>query len=174
MPNNRSERLVCSTPTPSRVDRSRTRRSSSGFTLIELMIVVAIIGILSSLAYPSYRDYILRGRLVDATTSLSSFRANMERYYQDNRTYTDVSSTILAPCSASTTVASRTVGTFLITCSVRTANAFTLDATGSGATNGFRFTQTNTDLRATPASPAGWNTNSCTTIWVLKRSQPCS
>jgi prepilin-type N-terminal cleavage/methylation domain-containing protein len=151
-----------------------SRPSISGFTLIELLIVVAVIAILTSLAYPSYRDYVTRGRLVDATTALAAFRANMERYYQDNRTYADVSGTILAPCSGSTTAASRTSGGFLISCSAQSATAYTLQATGSGAVNGFRFTIDNLGAQATPASPSGWNTNSCTTIWVLKRAQPCS
>ena len=44
---------------------SRRCRSSHGFTLIEIMVVVGIVAILSAIAYPSYRDYIVRGRLVD-------------------------------------------------------------------------------------------------------------
>ncbi|MBC7938818.1 MAG: prepilin-type N-terminal cleavage/methylation domain-containing protein, partial [Chitinophagaceae bacterium] len=59
----------------------------TGFTLIELMITVAIIAILAMVAVPSYRDHILRGQLVDATNGLSSVRANMERHFQDNRSY---------------------------------------------------------------------------------------
>ena len=43
------------------------------------MITVAIVAILASIALPSYRDYILRGQLVDATNLLSAGRANMER-----------------------------------------------------------------------------------------------
>ena len=51
-----------------------------GFTLIEVMVTVAIVGILSMIAYPSYRDYVLRGHLVDATNGLSTVRAQMERH----------------------------------------------------------------------------------------------
>ena len=63
------------------------RRPSQGFTLIELMITVAIVAILAAIAYPNYRNYVIRGQLVDATQGLSAVRANMERYYQDNRSY---------------------------------------------------------------------------------------
>jgi len=58
-----------------------------GFTLIELMITIAIIGILSSIALPAYNDYVKRGKLTEATATLSDLRFQMERYYQDNRRY---------------------------------------------------------------------------------------
>lgn len=58
-----------------------------GFTLIEIMIVVAIMGILASVAIPSYQNYVVRGRLMEAANSLSDMRTRMEQFYQDNRTY---------------------------------------------------------------------------------------
>lgn len=59
-----------------------------GFTLIELMIVVAIIGIISAIAYPSYDKYMKRSRRADAKVGLSNIVDREERYYLQNNTYT--------------------------------------------------------------------------------------
>jgi type IV pilus assembly protein PilE len=64
-----------------------TKRLSAGFTLIELMITVAIIGILTSIAYPSYQDSIMKSRRVDAQGALMGLANAMERYYTVNNTY---------------------------------------------------------------------------------------
>jgi type IV pilus assembly protein PilE len=60
---------------------------SLGFTLMELMIVVAIIGILASIAYPSYINSVTRSNRAAATTCLSSFATHMERFYTTNLRY---------------------------------------------------------------------------------------
>lgn len=57
---------------------------TAGFTLIELMIVVAIIGILSSIAYPSYIEHLSNGRRIIAQTQLQAFSSAMEQYYVQN------------------------------------------------------------------------------------------
>lgn len=154
------------------------RGTAGGFTLIELMMAVAIVAILGAVAYPSYRDYIVRGQLTDATTALSTFRADMERHFQDNRSFKTVGS-FVTPCQV-TTVAQRTVGNFVISCAGDAAtaegyvldNAYRLLATGSGPAAGFKFTVTHQDVRATTAAPSGWNT--CTTAWLTRKGQPCS
>lgn len=78
-----------------------------GFTLIELMIVVAIIGILAAIAYPSYQSYVEKTRRTDAQGALMSFANAMERYYTQNNTYIGadggnaaISNTLTAPASA--------------------------------------------------------------------------
>lgn len=55
-------------------------RNNSGFTLIEMMIVVAVIGILAAVAYPSYQDSILKGRRAQARTALMELQQQQERY----------------------------------------------------------------------------------------------
>lgn len=64
-------------------------RQMAGFTLIELMIVVAIIGIISAIAYPSYTEYVLRGNRSEAQAFLNDAAARQERYYAQNNTYAD-------------------------------------------------------------------------------------
>lgn len=66
----------------------KTRRSS-GFTLIELMIVVAIIGILSAIAYPSYQAYVQQARRADAQVALMELAQFMERHYTREGGYLD-------------------------------------------------------------------------------------
>ena len=139
-----------------------------GFTLIEVMIVVAIVAVLAAFAIPQYREYVLRGQLVSATTLLSTFQARMERHFQDNRSYQTVGA-FTSPCSAS--LADRTNENFVLDCAVLTATTFTLRAQGSGPVADFRFTVTESNVRATPSVPTGWST--CTTKWIIKRGQAC-
>ncbi|KFL36688.1 type IV pilin protein [Arenimonas donghaensis] len=62
-------------------------RNTKGFTLIELMIVVAVIAILSAIAYPSYVNYVLDSRRATATACLVEHGQFMERYYTTNLDY---------------------------------------------------------------------------------------
>lgn len=60
-----------------------------GFTMVELVIVVAIIGVLASIVYPSYTNYVVRANRVDAKVALSTLAQLQERYYTENLAYTD-------------------------------------------------------------------------------------
>lgn len=59
----------------------------TGFTLIELVITVAVIAILARIALPAYSSYMARGKITDALAALSDYRVKMEQYFQDNRNY---------------------------------------------------------------------------------------
>jgi len=139
-----------------------------GFTLLELMITVAIIGILAAIALPSYRNYILRGQIVDATNGLSALRANMERYFQDNRAY-PAAGAATTPCPAAATP--QVIGSFNLSCTSDTAaNTFTLKAVGSGPTAGFTYTVDQAGTQSsTVTGHSGWN--GCTAAWVTKAGQ---
>ena len=153
--------------------KAYSRRNSTGFTLIEVMIVVAIVGILAAIAIPSYRDYVRRGQLTDATSTLSSLRVQMEQFYQDNRTYAG------AGCSGACGVVCPNTRYFGYTCTLNTTalapagQSYTLFAPGlaGGLTTGFTYTITETNTQATPAVPLGWTTSA--NCWVTRRGGLC-
>ncbi|MDB6142329.1 MAG: pilus assembly protein [Pseudomonas sp.] len=66
------------------------RKHPNGFTLIELMIVVAITGILAAVAYPSYAEYVKRAHRADITGLLTDTAQQLERFYSRNGQYSDV------------------------------------------------------------------------------------
>ena len=78
-----------------RQPRQRPRHSAvRGFTLIELMVTVAIVAILSAIAYPAYTEYILKSRRTDAKNALLDLAARQERFYSLNNKYSIVPSTL--------------------------------------------------------------------------------
>ena len=136
-------------------------RTQSGFTLLELMIVVGIIGILTAIAIPAYSDYVLRGKLSEAYSQLSSLQVRMEQYYQDQRAYTD-----LTPNGS--------VTNFAYDCPTSNNNQnYMCTATGiaSAGTDGFQFSVTDAGTKATTttgsAAAKGWPSN--TGCWVRNK-----
>jgi len=137
-------------------------RKQAGFTLIELMIVVAIIALLAGIAVPSYRDYVMRGQLTTGTAALSDGRIRLEQYYQDQRTYAD-NGGVVSPCPADSQY-------FTYAC-VTGAATYMITATGRDNLTGFKFTINQANVKATTAAPTGWNTSA--TCWMSKRGDSC-
>lgn len=65
----------------------KKRQQSFGFTMIELLIVLAITGILASITYPSYRNYIIRAHRIDGQSALLDLACRMETYYTAHGTW---------------------------------------------------------------------------------------
>jgi len=68
-------------------DRLRAGFREHGFSLIELMVVVAVVGILSAIAFPAYREYVAKSRRADAQAALVGWAGAMERYFVQSNSY---------------------------------------------------------------------------------------
>jgi type IV pilus assembly protein PilE len=151
-----------------------------GFSLIELMIVVAIVGILAAIAIPAYTDYIRRGKFTEAHSTLADLRIKMEQYFQDNRTYVSGGTTCGAtlPTTFNTATPTGTLKYFTISCT-GTASTYTVTASGgagAGGDNGMSgisFTVNESNARATVVTAstamaaAGYASNA--SCWLTKK-----
>jgi len=133
------------------------RKAQQGFTLIELMIVVAIIGILASIAIPAYSDYVKRGKAAEATSTLANLRVQIEQYYQDNRTYVGFA------CNP-------TQKYFTYSCTTQTATTYTLNAAGKSAQDmgSFEFT-----LNQANARTSKFDGTTGATCWLTSKGGSC-
>jgi len=135
----------------------------SGFTLIEIMVVVAIVAILAAVAVPMYTDYVQRGKITEATSGLSELRLRLEKYFADNRTYAGFTNTTISGARY-----------FDFACPTLTATAFTCTATGraSAGMGGFAYSINQDNQRtSTFTGLSGWNNS--TTCWVTKKGETC-
>ncbi len=143
---------------------------SQGFTLIEVMITVAIIGILAAVALPSYKDYIRRGQQPEAFNALSDFRTKMEQYYQDNRKY-GTGSTCAVGATASSWNGFAATDRFSYVCTITdtaTQQAYSITATGtSGQVNGDVYAIDQNGNRTTSVFKGATVSENC---WLTKAS----
>ena len=142
---------------------------TGGFTLIEVMITVAVIAILAAVALPNYIEYVTRSKLVEAKSNLSDMRTRLEQYFLDNRSYPG-SCTTTSPAPAGQITLPASAKFFAVTCAL-TATTYTVSATGTGAMAGFVFTVDETNARKTTAVPAGWTTSNV--CWVSRKNGDC-
>ncbi|OIQ96501.1 fimbrial protein precursor [mine drainage metagenome] len=141
-----------------------------GFTLIELMVVVAIVVILASVALPAYQNYVIRGKLMEGTSTLSDARIKMEQYFQDKQTYDAGGGNTCPPgIPASTTY-------FTYACSGLSQNAYLITATGQGNLSNFIYTIDDTNAKKTIGLMPGWGTASPSApalCWITKAGGAC-
>lgn len=148
------------------------KRITKGFTLVELMIVVVIIGVLASIALPAYNDHVRRGKMAEATSTLADLRFRMERYYQDNRRYATASGG--TDCGAVMPV-SPAVKYFAYTCDVTTGGdqTFVITATGDAGEgmSGYTFTIDEGNVKQTTTFPGA--TGLPKNCWMTKKTESC-
>lgn len=146
-------------------------RKHAGFTLLELMVVVVIVAILAAIGYPSYTDYIRRGKIAEALSTLAETRTKMEQFFLDNRTYLGADGANM-PCNAAVLNAGKKQ--FNYACSNLGATTYTVTANGVG-TEGmgpFQYTIDAQNVRASTVSGlSGWSGNA--TCWVTKKGGVC-
>ena len=145
-----------------------------GFTLLEVMITVAIVGVLAAIAVPSYSDYITRSKIIDATTKLGDLRTDMEKYFMDNRTYlAGAVCGVDQPGGKVSTYSADAAGNFDFACTPVTATTYTLTATGkaSKGMSGFVYRINQANVKSS-AGPAGW-TAAAGACWLIRKDGTC-
>lgn len=139
-------------------------RRHTGFTLIEVMIVVAIVAILSAIAIPSYSEYVIRSRLTEGVAALSGMRVKMEQFFQDNRTYAGA-------CAAGTVATPPgNIPNFDITCPTANGTSYVVKADGKDKLAGFAYTLNEKNEKTTTGA-FGFSNNA--TCWSIKKDGSC-
>ncbi|MDZ4153968.1 type IV pilin protein [Methylicorpusculum sp.] len=138
----------------------------TGFSLVELMIVIGIIGIIASVAMPAYQDYLAKGKITEATSGLSDLRVKLEQYYQDNRSYdgyVDGSCNLISNGSPAINA-----DNFTYAC-VSDADSYTITATGV-ATKGMTGYSYDINERNQRNSTVPGGSGAC---WITKKDGSC-
>jgi type IV pilus assembly protein PilE len=138
-----------------------------GFSLIEVLVAVAIVGILSAVALPAYSTYVTRGRLAEAFTALGGAQPAAEQWWANKRDYTGFDGASNFPHAPPGAIVN-----FTYTLTNATPSSYTITATGQGKVAGFVYTVDQNGTRATTASPSGWGTS--TSCWVDRKGGACT
>ena len=142
-------------------------RAAHGFTALEVLATVTIVGVLASLAVPSYSVHVARSRVLDAALRLSDQQAKMEQYFLDRRSYVDAAGNCgVAPQGSANSDA------FDVGC-VATTSTYRVTAAGrtGGGMAGFAYAVDETGARTTLSVPQGWmRTADC---WTARPDGSC-
>jgi type IV pilus assembly protein PilE len=129
------------------------RRTSRGFTLIEIMIVIAIIGIVITIGYPSLTEYVKKGRRTEVAGLLSEQAQILERFYSKSNVYTGATG-LSAGNDFYTITPALTDQAFKLTAVRKAGSAMATDKCGD-------FTITNTGVRSMENAAAGLTAKNC-------------
>lgn len=132
-------------------------KKQKGFTLVEVIIVVGIIGILTRIAWPMYTSYVIRGKVAEAHATLTTARVRAEQFYQDNRTYSGQA------CPAATTY-------FSYPCTFA-ANTYTIEAVNRanvGPVGSYKYSINESNVRSTQAFRGKTKTSDWDSSWVTQ------
>jgi len=141
-----------------------------GFTLIEMMIVVGVIGILAAIAIPNYSDYVRRGKIIDGTSKLADARVHLEQWFLDRRTYVGA---CVDPPAGAVRVTPGSDDAFSLSCPVPpTPTQYTVQADGIPAKGmgGFTYTINERNVKTTLATYWTVTSPDC---WVTRKDGTC-
>jgi len=136
-------------------------KTSNGFTLIELMIAVALVGILAAIGYPSYQEHVRTAKRAECAGALVGFAGAMERYFTKNNTYAGASAATVyntqCPVDGGT-------ATYALSVQASTASTFTVQAVRTGAQASDKcgtLTLSNTGLKGVTGAATGITSQDC-------------
>ena len=158
--------------------RAPVSARGAGFTLIEVLIAIVVVGILTAIALPQYTIFVQRSRIVDATSTMNDIRTRQEQFFQDRLRYDNgggACGTVMPPDTPGFTFACLPIGG-------APAGAYQVTATGIGPMLGFDYDITVDPqpagvgvLRTTVRVPATWAPtplpNNC---WQVRTGGYCS
>jgi prepilin-type N-terminal cleavage/methylation domain-containing protein len=151
-----------------RINKRKTKLQK-GFTFIELMITVAIMGILLMVVVPTYQDHILRAKLGEARGVLGAFRIKMEQQYQNTGDFRDA-------CQANSLAPVPQLKFFKLSCEPGNPNKITKDTyTVEISGEGFTYTVDETRKKRTTAVPSGYDLpiSDDKQCWIVGKNREC-